>query len=363
MADALRIAALSTRGFRNLGDAHFEPGPRFNVISGDNAQGKSNLLEAIDYLASLRSFRGAVPSDMIASGAAEAELSGVLHGDAAARRFRVRLRREGGRELQLDGKRPRTRASYLVAIQTALFHPGDLELVSGGKERRRAFVDRILEHFDATYASSLAVYERALRSRNSLLRAERHDRGALTAYHELLASSGAVVGQSRARLLDELGPLALDAFHAISGEPGTLAIRYEPRVTPDLSAILAALEASIEKDIARGFTAEGPHADEIALSIDGVPAKRYASQGQHRAIVLALKVAELHQLTRRVGRVPMLLLDDVSSELDSTRNRRLFDLLAELGGQVFLTTTQPDLILLDQDRSDFSVRHGVIRAR
>jgi len=363
MAEPLRIVSLKTRGFRNLADAEFEPGPRFNVISGDNAEGKSNLLEAVDYLASLRSFRAALPKDMIRRDAAEAEISGIVHGESVPRRFLLRLRREGGRDLQVDGKRPRTRAQYLIAIQTVLFHPGDLELVVGDKERRRAFIDRILEHFDATYVSSLAVYERALRSRNSLLRAESPNRRALAAYHELLASSGAIVGQSRARLIGELAPLALDAFHAISGEPGTLDIRYEPRVTPEVPAIMAALEASIDKDIARGFTAEGPHADEIALSIDGVAAKRYGSQGQHRAIVLALKVAELHQLSRRVGRVPMLLLDDVSSELDRTRNRRFFALLAELGGQVFLTTTQPELILLDRDRTDFVVRSGVIGTR
>ena len=106
----------------------------------------------------------------------------------------------------------------------------------------------------------------------------------------------------------------------------------------------AALEQSLQKDLARGFTAEGPHADEIAITLDGHGARRFGSQGQQRAIVLALKVAELHELTRRVGQVPILLLDDVSSELDPSRNRRLFGLLADLGGQVFLTTTQAELL-------------------
>lgn len=361
MNEALRVTALRTRGFRNLADAEFAPGTRFNVIAGENAQGKSNLLEAIEYLASLRSFRGAAASDMIRRNAAGAELSATVVGSVAPERLSIHLERQGGRRVQIDGKRPRTRASYLKSIQSVLFHPGDLELVAGAPERRRALVDRILEQFDATYAASLAVYDRALKSRNRMLKSERPNRRALRAYHELLASAGAVVGQSRARLLADLGPLSLEAYRAISGQSEALGIRYQPRVEPDVAAISAALEDSMDKDLARGFTAEGPHADEIVFSIDGAAAKRQASQGQHRTIVLALKIGELHLLSRRVGRVPVLLLDDVSSELDRARNWRLFALLAELGGQVFLTTTQPDLILIDHDRSDFVMQAGALR--
>jgi DNA replication and repair protein RecF len=358
---ATRIGVLRARGFRNLTELALEPGPRFNVIAGDNGQGKSNLLEAIEYLGSLGSFRGAATSDMIARGADEAELAATLHGEVVARQVRVRLQRNAARELSLDGKRPRSRASYLGAIQTVLFHPGDLQLTAGAPELRRALLDRVLERFDATYAATLAVYERALRSRNRLLRDETQDRRAIAAYHEVLAAAGSVIGQARAQLVSEFSPRVNDAFAAISGDPERLGLRYEPRVTPELGALRAALEASFEKDLARGFTAEGPHADELLFALDGVAVKRYGSQGQQRAIVLSVKVAELHELTRRVGRVPILLLDDVSSELDRTRSRRLFGLLAELGGQVFLTTTQPELILLGEGRRDFVVREGVVR--
>jgi DNA replication and repair protein RecF len=360
MPTSLRVLKLRARGFRNLGAFELEPGPRFNVIFGDNGQGKSNLLEAIDYLGSLRSFRGALAADMIAQGGDGAELAGDVAGEAVPHAFRVRLRRDAGRELALDGKRPRTRAQYLNAVQTVLFHPGDLQLVSGSPEQRRAFIDRVLEHFDPTYASSLDAYERALRSRNRLLKADQPAVRAVRAYDEVLASAGAVIGQARIRLIDELGPLVSDAFRQVSGEQHALGVRYEPRVEPTLQALRRALELAIDKDLARGFTADGPHADELGLTLDGVPAKRFGSQGQHRAIVLALKVAELHELTRRVGRVPILLLDDVSSELDPARNQRLFELLADLGGQVFLTTTQPQLILLERDRVDYRVVSGVI---
>jgi DNA replication and repair protein RecF len=362
VVEALRISRIQARGFRNLRDLELAPGPRFNVLYGDNGQGKSNLLEAIDYLGSLRSFRGASAAEMIAQGDERALLASTLAASAAGweHRHRVELNRSGARQVQVDGKRPRTRATYLTSIQTVLFHPGDLQLVAGPPDQRRDLVDRILERFDLTYAETLAAYERALRSRNRLLKADPPDRRAVTSYDEVLAAAGAVIGQARERLILELGELAIDAFRAISGDPERLRIHYAPRVEPEIQALRRALASSLEKDFARGFTAEGPHADDLSFSLDGVAAKRYGSQGQHRAIVLALKVAELHQLTRRVGRVPILLLDDVSSELDRTRNRRLFGLLSELGGQVFLTTTQPDLILLDQNRDDFRVEAGTI---
>jgi DNA replication and repair protein RecF len=122
--------------------------------------------------------------------------------------------------------------------------------------------------------------------------------------------------------------------------------------------IAAALERAYEKDRARGFTADGPHGDDLDLQIHDVGARHHASQGQHRTIVLALKTAELDLLTERTGHVPILLLDDVSSELDRARNRRFFGVLSQAGGQVFLTTTHPEFILLDQDRVDFQVDGG-----
>ena len=172
--------------------------------------------------------------------------------------------------------------------------------------------------------------------------------------------AGAIIGQARSRLVDDMSGLIIDAYHSISGGALPLTIAYEPRVEPDVDAIKRALSEAIHKDLARGFTADGPHADELRFDLADNRARRFASQGQHRAIVLALKVAELHELERRVGLVPILLLDDVSSELDRARNRALFDLLARLGGQVFLTTTHPEFILLDGDRRDFRVQAGVI---
>jgi DNA replication and repair protein RecF len=357
-AEALRIAALEVVGWRNLEPLSLAPGPRFNVVSGDNGSGKSSLLEAVDYLARLESFRGGRAGDLVQRGADRARLGMRVVGDVAPRTFRVTVDRARPRELSLDGKRPRSIAQWHGAAHVVLFHPGDVDLPAGGPEPRRALLDRVLGQLDPVYSAALASYDKALRSRNRLLRADAPDRRAIAAYDEVLASAGAVLGVARAGLVDELGPLAGEAFAAIVGEPLPLEVRYQPRVEPAVDALRAALGRALDKDLARGFTADGPHADELRLAIGGTAARRHASQGQHRAIVLALKVAELRVLTRRTGRVPLLLLDDVSSELDRGKSRRLFGLLAGLGGQVLLTTTHREFVLVDEARTDWRMHEG-----
>lgn len=354
------LESLTLRDFRNLREVELAPGARFNVVSGDNGQGKSNLLEAIDYLGTLDSFRGARADELIGERAAQAELVGRVSGDILPHEHRIRLPRAGRREVQLDGKRPRSRTSYMQALPIVLFHPGDLNLTLGSAEPRRAFLDRLLVRLDETYASALAAYTRALASRNRLLKEERPNRKALGAYDELLASAGSVLGQARAALCSELGPRVAEAFAEISADGPAVSLRYEPRVDPNVESLLAALRGAIDRDLARGFTADGPHADELAVRLRDTRARRYASQGQHRAIVLALKVAELTELERRSGHTPLLLLDDVSSELDRDKSRRFFALLARLGGQVFLTTTRPDVIAVEGERRDFRVEAGIV---
>lgn len=352
------MTLLRARGFRNLESLEFEPGSHFNVIHGDNGAGKSNLLEAIYYLGALKSFRGAKTDDLIALQSDAASLEARLEAGPAPQKLRVDIARSRPRRLQLDGKRPRSTSAWHQAVRMVLFHPGDLVLAAGPADKRRAFLDRMLEQMDPIYGSTLASYEKALRSRNRLLKDERADRRSVRAYDAILSKAGAVVGQARARLIDDFAPRVVRAFSEVFAGDTPLGVRYLPRVEPSEEMIAAALERAYEKDRARGFTADGPHGDDLELQLHDVGARHHGSQGQHRTIVLALKTAELDLLTERTGRVPILLLDDVSSELDRGRNRRFFGVLSQAGGQVFLTTTHPEFILLDQDRVDFQVDGG-----
>lgn len=356
----MRLERLVLRGFRNLAPLTFEPGTNFNVLHGENGAGKSNLLEAISYLGTLRSFRGAKTEDLVGLESDGALLEGRFSADVLPRVARVELFRREARRVTLDGKRPRSIAAYHASIQSVLFHPGDLALAAGPAEPRRQLLDRILEQVDPAYGTALANYQKALRSRNRLLKDERVDRRSIGAYDAILAASGALIGQRRARLVEELAPRTSEAFSRVVGEEIPLVVRYRPRVEPTPEAIRRALEEAFAKDVARGFTADGPHGDDLELTVKKTLARHHASQGQHRAIVLALKVAELHVLAARAGQVPLLLLDDVSSELDRTRNRRFFEVLSQLGGQVFLTTTHPEFILLERDRVDYRVEAGVV---
>ena len=356
----LRVERLFLRGFRNLERLDFEPGARFNVIHGDNGAGKSNLLEAIHYMGSLRSFRGAKTEDIVRLHEPTAVLRARVGGDLATRTYTIGLERGKARKLQLDEKRPRSLGAWHGTFPMVLFHPGDVELAGGSAELRRPFLDRMLEQLDPTYESALATYTKALRSRNRVLKQDPIDPRSVRSYDAILADPGAIVGRARASLVSSLAPRVARAFHDVAGEELPLDVSYQPRVAPERELILQALEQAFQKDCARGFTADGPHADDLRLTVRAIAAKHHASQGQQRAIVLALKVAELDELSARTGKVPVLPLDDVSSELDRRRNRRLFDLLARLGGQVFLTTTHPEFILLDEPRRDFHVAAGVV---
>ena len=359
-SEAQRVQRVSLRAFRNIAAQVVKPGEHFNVIHGDNGAGKSNLLEAIYYLGSLKSFRGGKTEDLVQLGQPETNIQCELFDTPLCRKFEVRLSHNAPRAIALDGKRPKSKSLWQRAIQMVLFHPGHIRIASAGPDLRRSFIDRILEQIDPVYGPSRATYDKALRSRNKLLKATRIDPHSIRAYDEILSKSGEVIGQSRAALVHDLSPRVKKAFAEVIGEDLKFSMTYAPRVEPTEEALARALAEAFNKDCARGFTADGPHADDVTFRLGESLAKHYASQGQQRAIVLALKVAELDVLASRTNKIPILLLDDVSSELDRARNRRFFELLARLGGQVFLTTTHPEFILLDESRTDFRVVGGSI---
>ncbi|MET0343686.1 MAG: DNA replication and repair protein RecF [Polyangiales bacterium] len=359
-APALRVASLAIKGFRNLAPFTFEPGPRFNVLFGDNGAGKSSLLEALGYVASLRSFRKAKKDDVIALDESQASLVARIDDPPLARAYQIGLDRSSGRSVRVDGKRPRTLGAYYGEFPLVLFHPGDTELMAGGPEARRAFLDRVLEQVDPRYARVLDDYTKALRSRNRLLKVTRVDPRSVRAYDGILAELGTSIGRARADLAAALKPLVESHFAEITEHALPLELSYAARHAPEREALARALFEGYEQDLVRGYTGVGPHADDLRAGVKQTLARHHASQGQHRALVLALKVAELSVLASRKRRVPVLLLDDVSSELDRSRNRRFFQLLARLGGQVFLTTTHREFILLEESRRDFRLDAGAL---
>ncbi|HEY2747466.1 MAG TPA: DNA replication/repair protein RecF [Polyangia bacterium] len=356
----MRIHALEARDFRNLAEVLIEPHARFNVLSGDNGQGKTNVLEAIYLLGTLRSFRAGKTEEMVRFGAAQALVRARVEKLGTARLLEVTLA-PGHKHARVDGKGARA-SDYFGGFNVVLFAPEDLRLPKGPPAGRRRFMDRAVWNAHPSYLGEVQTYEKVLRSRNAVLRdgAGAQGESMLEVYDEQLELAAVPVVTRRRALVEELGPRVQAAFEQVTQTGLRLSIAYETEL--DIADIRRSmgdkLRADRRKDLARGVTSSGPHLDDLALVLDGKPARLYASQGQLRAIVLALKIAEIEFLREKLGDSPVLLLDDVSSELDPKRNQQLFDFLKSVPCQAFITTTHRAHVLLAEERLDFQVVTG-----
>jgi DNA replication and repair protein RecF len=360
---SLAIEALSLRGFRNLTAIDLEPGARFNVISGDNGQGKTNLLEAVYALATSKSFRAKKPGELVRHGADVASVRATVREALDLREQSLGLK-DGGRYAKIDGRGPKTLAAYAVMTPAVVFHPGEITLSMGSGSERRRLLDRVALYVAPASASELESYTRALRERQRALEVRGPAARDAAEWEELMVRHGVAVHEARMEAARRLALGAQEAFQRIGSPQTTLGVAYAPGSPVEAEAFRKALEASRVADARRGSAAVGPHRDDLALSLDGQSARGFASQGQHRMLVLALKAAESEVIGEARGVGPLLLLDDVSSELDRDRTSALFNYLQGMKGQVFLTTTRPELIELSgafgAPRRDFNVKSGVV---
>jgi DNA replication and repair protein RecF len=339
--------------FRNLSGVELEPGPRATVLVGPNGQGKTNTLEALWFASTLRPLRATRLSEFVPFGktAEGVEIRTEWQEAGGPRSYAVRLL-QGERLLDVDGKRVHALEEYLGHVSVVAFTPDDLTLVKGAPDERRRFLDRAVFGRSPQYLAESRDYVRALKARNKLLR-ERASPALREAFDGPLARLGARLWRRRLALVDELAPLAARAFEAVGRLPAPLHVRYRPagvELEPGLDErvlegkLLEGLESRLALDADRGFTSVGPHADDLQLQLGDRSARLYGSQGQQRAIVLSLKIGEIENLRAGFGRFPLLLLDDVSSELDPERNGFLMSYLRGLDAQVLLTTTDPALV-------------------
>jgi DNA replication and repair protein RecF len=301
---------------------------------------------------------------MLRHGQDEATLRGVLEDDLGKRKQAVRIQR-GRRLVRVDDKPMRSLAAYAVLSPVVSFHPGELELTMGAAAMRRRLLDRVTAYAQPTSMAELDAYTRALKERQRALEERGAEARDLDAWEELLVKHGLAIAGARQATLDALAPHAERALARIVGKQGhRVALRYAATAPANEGAYASELAASRERDAHRGSASLGPHRDDLLVMFDEREARAHASQGQHRALTLALKAAEMEFLSARLGKRPILLLDDVSSELDRERTSALFSLLTEQHGQVFLTTTRPELIATETlaERRDFRVISGRIES-
>lgn len=310
-------------------------------------------------LATSKSFRTSRLGELIAFGHEVGGVRGRLREGDETRAQSLGLR-GAGRAPKIDGKRPRSLFEYAVRSPVVVFHPGEVALSMGPSAERRRLLDRVAMHLEPGLLGELESYRRAQRERQRALETRGTTARDLPAWEALSVDHGLRVAAGRARAASELGGHAREGFERI-GTPGlALTIRYERSAPEDRDAYLSALSASRARDLSRGSASVGPHRDDLGLELGAHVAKGVASQGQHRAIVLALKSAEIEVVACARGVRPILLLDDVSSELDASRTAALFRFLGAHEGQVLLTTTRPDLLAVDgvESRKDFVVDGG-----
>lgn len=337
------IAWVGLSHFRNYVHLHVELNPGLNLVVGPNAQGKTNFLEAIALLSTSKLLRGQRDEEAIRTGAEEAIAKAHLsHGGEAT----IRIPRGARKKAEWNGQGLRRPADLIGRIPSVTMSAADLAVVAGEPGERRLFLDLALAQLSPVATTRLAAYKRALEQRNALLResAHRHvDELAFAPWEERMAEAGEALRRDRREFVEQLGPIAA-AISARLGAGELIELSYTDRDEDTNLSLIELLTKNRDSDVRRGSTSSGPHKDDLKILIDSREARLYGSQGQQRSGMIALKMAVFRLMNHRLGRPPLLLLDDMFSDLDENRRRSLTELVLEHETQTVLTCTEPDQV-------------------
>lgn len=352
------LKTLTLRSFRNYHQQLVNFTGQKTILVGNNAQGKSNLLEAVELLTTLKSHRVLRDREFILEGEEMSHLQARLERMYGEVDLAILLRYSGKRTLSVNQEVVRRQVDFLGQLNAVIFSSLDLSLVRGSPEMRRTWIDTLVTQLEPLYAYILQQYNQILRQRNALLKQMRQKIGKsslnslndldltqLKLWDQQLAEMGSRVTRRRARVIERLYPLANQWHEKISQQMENLEIIYQPNINYSKDEPESVKTAFLEKIEERrlveqqlGTTMVGPHRDEILFNIDQNPAKSYGSQGQQRTLVLALKLAELQLIEDVIGESPLLLLDDVLAELDPQRQNQLLETIQDRF-QTLITTT------------------------
>lgn len=328
---------LALTNFKNIAEANLDFSPKINCLLGDNGMGKSNLLDAIHFLSFARSFGRVPDSLLIRNGEDFAIVRGdYMRGDTDEE-ITASLRRGARKSFRRGGKEYPRLSSHIGLIPAVMVAPADLTLATAAPEERRRFVDMIISQSDTAYLDALIRYNHALEQRNRLLRDEHPDAALMATVEMMMAAAADVIVRRRCTFADELSAIFAPYYAQIAGASEQPCLRYLPSAEGPLEA---ALEASRRRDILLRHTTVGPHRDDMEFTLDGMPLKLTASQGQTKTFTIALRLAQYEFLRRFTGRNPLLLLDDIFDKLDSRRVRNIMEIVRlDSFGQIFITDT------------------------
>ena len=364
------VRELSVDGFRNLHPTVWTPGEGVNILYGDNAQGKTNLLEACWLFTGARSFRGAKDSEMVGFGKDGARLNMQFYAGKREQEASVTIRQR--RQVTLNGITLPSANKLAGVFCGVVFSPAHLSLIKDGPDGRRRFVDGAYCQLKPGYIATLTDYHKTLAQRNALLRQARESSASMNGVEEMLqlwdnslAVAGARITRAREHYIRRLEPLAAAVYAGLSGDRERLTLRWDSPAaveegTPADVAHkwLELLQQSRRADMAAGFTTVGAHREDLCIEIDGLSVKTFGSQGQQRSAVLALKLAEASLLQEVTDEPPVAFLDDVMSELDTSRQDYILNHID--GWQVFITCCEPSAALQNTAAKVFNVKQGVI---
>lgn len=346
----MRLLRLAVANFRNISALQIEPGERFNLFYGLNGQGKTNLLEAVYLLGSPRSFRTSRLPELIKHDEQVSHILGTVKSSGIQSSINITFE-SAGRRVDIDGKGIQRASDLHGRLNAVVFSSDDTAMVKMGPEARRRYLDRAVYTGDVAYLHCWHDYQRILRQRNHLLKSP--DKSGLDVWTDKLADTGAEVIERRLKFVRILDSKLRRHYAAISDERETSGISYHPdgvqstereNIRRELIELFRKHERSDER---YGTTTAGPHRDDLTFSLNERQLKSFGSQGQQKSFMLALKMAEMDNLYDIFGESPLLLLDDMSSELDARRNHNLMEFLITRDIQIFVTTTERSPALLD----------------
>lgn len=357
----MKIEKVSYRNFRNiLNDQTLSPSEGLNVIYGNNAQGKTNLLEGIWLFSGLKSFRGTKFEEMIKKG--ENNFSVTLEFTEGERKNIARINcADGKKSVTLNGIKKPSVSVFLGEVTAVSFTPDDLKIVSGAPADRRNYIDSVICRLYPKYVEIVRKNEKFVKQRNNAVKAGGQSLfydEMLSAYEEGIAKFALCSMRLRRRYLQLLGERINNIFENISLGKEKITLDYITNVRDSEEKIKADLKAARAEDERKFTTSVGVHKDEIDIKINGLSVRKYGSQGQKRSAALALKLAEAEILKAANNKEPVILLDDVMNELDATRQEYLFKFLE--GRQVFITTCDPQNLQPARNETDFYVSGGKI---
>jgi DNA replication and repair protein RecF len=363
----LFLRRLILRNFRNYRELTLEFRRNLNILIGDNAQGKTNLLEAIYCLCTCKSHRTHLDEEMIRSGEQGFYLKGEFESDGDFFTIELIDLIDGKKRAKLNGKSVDRLSDLIGVAKVVIFSPESIQIVKGAPVERRRFLDILISQVDRLYLHDLQSYQTTLRQRNELLKQIRDgtsSRDLLDVWDEQIVDYGARISERRRTAVERISSWAYEIHSELSiGERLNLSYLVNGRDASNVNLkdlLSTSLREAREGDIIRGTTSVGPHRDDLGIYLNGADARRFGSQGQQRTISLSLRISEFRMIEDETGKTPLILLDDVASELDSTRASLLYDLLGKVEAQIFLTATHLDEIEPSWDFDLFEVRGGEV---